>query len=177
MPHSHNVKLRDFVTYCNTVFASDTSLAVAFALLLSYITYLKYSVQSSQYLVLCPQSSTFCVDPSSACDAASISFTSSPSSPSYQSTSLVPRSNLLCPQSSTFCVDPSSACDASSFSSSSASLPSSPSYPSISLVPRSNDSRSVAAHRCLLAVRMASLWSHSSSKSQLPLLGVFPKQR
>ena len=54
-------------------------------------------VQSAHSLVICPQSSTFCVDPSSASDASSSSSTStsSPSSPSYPSTSLVPRSNLL----------------------------------------------------------------------------------
>jgi len=118
------------VTYCNTVFASDTSLAVAFGSPLSYFTYLKYTVQSSHSLVRCPQSSTFCVDPSSACDASSSSSGSSPSSPSHPSTSLVPRSNLLCPQSSTFCIDPSSACDASSSSFASASSPSLPSYTS-----------------------------------------------
>ena len=90
------VQLWDFVTYCNTVFASDTLLAVSFALPLLYFTCLKYTVQSSHSLVLCPQSSTFCVDPSSACDASSSSSASasSPSSPSYPSTSQVPRSNL-----------------------------------------------------------------------------------
>ena len=53
-------------------------------------------VQSSHSLVLCPQSSTFCVDPSSASDASSSSSTSTslPSSPSSPSTSLVPSSNL-----------------------------------------------------------------------------------
>ena len=90
---------------------------------------------------------------------------SSPSSHSYPSTSLVPRSNLLCPQSSTFCVDPSSACDASSSSSASASSPSSPSYPSTSQVPRSNLSSSVTARRHQLAVGMTLLSSPSSSKS------------
>jgi len=72
------VQFWDVVTYHNTVFASDTSLAVAFASPLSYFTNLKYTVQSSQSLVLCTQSSTFCVDPSSACDTSSSS--SAPSS-------------------------------------------------------------------------------------------------
>ena len=69
----------DVVTCYNTVFASDTSLAVALALPLSYFTSLKCTVQSSYTLVLCPQSSTFCVDPSSACDAFSSSFASASS--------------------------------------------------------------------------------------------------
>jgi len=51
-----------------------------------------------QHHLLCPRSSRFCVDPSSACDASSSSSApasaSSPSSPSYPSTSLVPKSNL-----------------------------------------------------------------------------------
>jgi len=136
MSHSHLCLALRFVTYCNRVFASDTSLAVAFALPLLYFTCLKYTVQSSHSLVLCPQSSTFCVDPSSACDATSSSSASLSSLPSSPSTSLVPRSNLLCPQSSTFCIDPSSSCDASSSSSASASSPCSPSYPSTSQVPR-----------------------------------------
>jgi len=69
----------DVVTYFNTVFASDTSLAVAFALLSLYFTGLQYTVPSSHSLVLCPQSSTFCVDPSSACDASSSSSASASS--------------------------------------------------------------------------------------------------
>jgi len=115
----------DFVTYCNTVLASDTSLGVAFALPLSYFTGLKFTVQSSHSLVLCPQSFTFWVDPSSAGDAyaSSSASASSPCSHSSPSTSLVLRSILLCPQSSTFCVDPSLACDACCSSSSSASSP------------------------------------------------------
>jgi len=46
--------------------------------------------------LLCPQSSTFCVDPAPACDASSSSsaHTSSPFAPSYPLTSLVARSNL-----------------------------------------------------------------------------------
>jgi len=120
MPHSHLCLALTFVTYCNTVFASDTSLAVAFASPSSYFTCLKNTVQSAHSLLLCHQWSTFCVDSSSACDSSSSSSASSPSSTSYPSTSLVPRSNLLCPQSSTFCVDPSSACDPSSSSSASA---------------------------------------------------------
>jgi len=56
----------DVVTDYHTVFASDTLLAVAFASPLLYFPGLKYTVQSSHSLVLCPQSSTFCVDPSSA---------------------------------------------------------------------------------------------------------------
>jgi len=59
------VELSDVVTYDNSVFASDKSLGVAFALPLSYFTGLKNTVQSSHSLVLCHQSSTFCVDPSS----------------------------------------------------------------------------------------------------------------
>ena len=163
------------VTYCNTVFASDTSLAIAFASPLSYFTCLKYTVQSSHSLVLYLQSSTFCVDPSSACDTSSCSSASLPTSPSYPSISLVHRSNLLCPQSSTFCADPSSACDASSSSSTSASSPSSPSYPSTSLVPRSHLSSPVTARHRWLAVGMALLSSPSSSKS--PLTPGLPKCR
>jgi hypothetical protein len=154
-------------THCNTVFALDISFAVAFALPLSYFTGLKYTVQSSHSLVLCPQSSTFCIDPSSACDAYSSSSASasSPCSHSSPSTSLVPRSNLLCPQSITFCVDPSSDCDAPSSSSASASSPSSPSYLSTLLVHRSNLSSSVAGLRRRLAVGMVSRTSHSSLSS------------
>jgi len=53
-------------------------------------------VQCSHSLVLWPQSSTSCVDTSSASDASSSSSASasSPSLPSYPSTSLIPRSNL-----------------------------------------------------------------------------------
>ena len=157
----------NFVTYPNTVFASDRSLAVAFASPLSYFTGMKYTVQSSHSLVLCPQSSTFCVDPSSACDAYSTSSASAslPCSHSYPSTSLVARSNLLWPQSSKFCIYPSSACDAASSSSESKSSPSSPSYPSRSLIPTSNLSSSVAGHRQWLGVGMASRPSHSSPSS------------
>ena len=142
------------------VFTSDTLLAVAFALPLLYFTCLKYTVQSSHSLVLCPQSSTFYVDPSSACDASSSSSISalSPSSHSYPSTTLVHRSNLPCPQSSTFCIDLSSACDAfySSSAFASALSPSLPSSLSTSLVPRSDLSSAVAGHHCQLAVGMAS---------------------
>jgi len=70
MPHfPMYVKRWDVVTYFNTVFASDTLLAVGFASALSYVTGLRYTVQCSQSLVLCPQSSTLWVDPSWACDA------------------------------------------------------------------------------------------------------------
>jgi len=48
------VWLWNLVTYYNTVIASDISLAVAFASPLSYFTDLKYTVQSSQSLVLYP---------------------------------------------------------------------------------------------------------------------------
>jgi len=158
------VSVCDVVTYHYAVFASDTSLAIAFPLPLSYFTGLKYTVQSSHSLVLCPESSTFCFDPSSACDASSSSSASLPSSPFYLSTLLVPRSNLHCPQFSTFCVDPSSACDVSSTPSASVSLPSSPSYPSTSLVPRANLLSSVTAHLHRLTVVMAScLWLLSPS--------------
>ena len=63
-------------------------LAIVFALPLLYFTGLKYTVQSSHSLLLCPQSFTFCIDPSSACNAFSISSASalSPSSLSYVST-------------------------------------------------------------------------------------------
>jgi len=78
----------DFDTFCNRVFASDTSLAVAFALPLSYFTWLKYSVQCSHSLVLCHHSSPFCVCPSSFCDAYSSSSPSAllPLSPTSKST-------------------------------------------------------------------------------------------
>jgi hypothetical protein len=148
------------------VFASDTSLADAFASPLLYLTCLKYTVQLSQSPVLYPQSSTFCVDPSSACDASSTSSVSasSPSSHSYRSISLFHRLNLLCPQSSTFCFDPSSAYDSSSSSSASASASSrsSPSDHSTSVVPRWNLSSSVAGRHHQLAMRMASRLSLSS---------------
>ena len=131
------VKLSDLVTYYDTVCALDTFLDVTFASPLSYFTGLKYTVQSSHTLVLCPESCTFWVDASSACNVSSASSASasSASSASYLSTLLVPRSNLLCCQSCTFCVDPSSACDDSSCSSTSAASPSSLSYRSTSLDP------------------------------------------
>jgi len=49
-----HVWLWDFVIYCNTVFASDTLLAVTFASPLSYFTSLKYTVKFSHSIVLCP---------------------------------------------------------------------------------------------------------------------------
>jgi len=97
MPHSPiYVLLSDLVTYHNTVFTSDTSLAVAFASPLSYFTGLNSTVPSSHSLVHCPQSSKFCVDPSLACNVSSSSCasTSLPLLPSYTLTSPVPRSNL-----------------------------------------------------------------------------------
>jgi len=105
----------DVVTYYNTVFSLDTLLAIAFASPSSYFTDLKYTVKSSPSLVLCPQTSTFCIDPSPGCDASSTpsASASAPFLPTYPLTSLIPSSNLLCPQFSTFCVDKSSACDAS----------------------------------------------------------------
>jgi hypothetical protein len=48
-----------FVPHIAVVFTSDTSLAVVFALPLTYFTCLKYTVHSSHSLVLCPQSTTF----------------------------------------------------------------------------------------------------------------------
>ena len=76
------------------VINSDTLLAVAFASQLPYFTFLKHSVQSSHSLVLCPQSSSFCIDPSWACDASSTASLSllMPTSHSFPSTSLVPGS-------------------------------------------------------------------------------------
>jgi len=142
----------DVVTHYNTVFTSDTSLAVAFALPLSYFTGLKYTVQSSYAPVLYPQSSTFCVDSSLPYNGSFSLSASSPSSLSYLSTYLVPRSNLVCPVSSTFCIDPSPASNASSYTSASASSASTPSYTLTSLTPSSNLSSSPAAHRCWLAV-------------------------
>jgi len=140
------VQLCDCVTYHNTGFASDASLAAGFGLPLTYFTGLKYTVQSSHFPILCPQSSTFCVDPASAWDAYSNLSSSvlSPFSHPYPSKSLLSRSNLLCPQSSTFCIDLSSACDTSSSSPPSALSPSSHSYPSTSLICRSTLLCSVA---------------------------------
>jgi len=168
----------NFVTYPNTVFASDRSLAVAFASPLSYFTGMKYTVQSSHSLVLCPQSSTFCVDPSLACDAYSSSSASasSPWSHSYPSTSLVSRSILLCPQSSTFCVDPSSACDAYSTSSASASLPCSHSYPSTSLVARSNLLWPQSSKFCIYPSSACDAASSSSESKSSPSSPSYPSR-
>ena len=71
--------------------------AVAFALPLSYFTGLENSVQSLHSLVLCPESSTFWVDPSSGCNASSLWSESafSPLTPSYLSTLLFRRSILF----------------------------------------------------------------------------------
>jgi len=71
-------------------------LAIAFASPVSYFTGLKYTVQSTHSLVLCPHSSKFCVHSSLACDASSSSSASAspPSSPYYPLTSLVVWSNL-----------------------------------------------------------------------------------
>jgi len=100
-PHIY-VLLCDVVTNYNSVSTSKKSLAIAFALPLSYFTGLRYNVLSSHSLVLCPQSlvlyaqsSKFCIDPSLACEASSSSSASasSPSWPPYPSTSRVPRSN------------------------------------------------------------------------------------
>jgi len=79
------VQFWDVVTYHNTVFVSDTWLAIAFASPLSHFTGRQYTVKSSHSLVLCTHSSTFCVDPLSSSDASSSSSTSAslPSSPSY----------------------------------------------------------------------------------------------
>jgi hypothetical protein len=153
------------------VSTSDRLLAVAFASALFNFTHLKYTVQSSHSLVRCPQSSTFCIHPSSGDDASSSLSTSSPFSCSYSSTLVVRRSNLLCPQSFTFCVDLLSAGDASSCSTASALSPSSPSCLSISLIPRSNLLSSVTACCHWVGVRMASsssLPSPSFSKFSLP---------
>jgi len=80
-PHSPHiyVSLWNVVTYYNTVFTSDSLLAIVFALLLWYFTGLNYTVQSSHSLVLCPQSSTLCIDSSSACNDLSSSSASLPS--------------------------------------------------------------------------------------------------
>jgi len=104
MPHFRKyVYLSDLVTCYNTVFTSDTSFAILFTLQLLDFRGLKYTVQSShsqvlysQSLVLFPQSSKFCVDVLSACDASSSSSSTAlcPLSPSYPLTSLVPWSYL-----------------------------------------------------------------------------------
>jgi len=78
------------------VFASKTSLAVAFATPLMYCTCLKNTGQSSHSLVLHPLSSKFCVDPALDCNASSSASVStlSLSSHSYSPTSLHPWSVL-----------------------------------------------------------------------------------
>jgi hypothetical protein len=111
----------------------------------------KYGVQSSHCPVQCPQSSTICIDPSSAGDASSYSSVSA---------SLVHRSNQLCRQYSTFCVAQSSGCDVSSSYSASASASSlsSTSCFSTSLVPMMNLLSSVAGCHLRLMVQMVSHW-------------------
>jgi hypothetical protein len=67
---------------------------IGFAIIL--FTGLKYTVQSSHSALLCPLFTKFCFNPSFACDALITlsAYPSLQSSPTYPSTSLVPRSNL-----------------------------------------------------------------------------------
>jgi len=133
---------------------------------------MKYTIQFSRSVILCHQTSAFCLDPLSACYASSFSSASSLSAPSYLPTLLVSRSNLLCHQISRIYIDPSSARDAASSSSPSALSHSLPCYPSKSPVPWSNISSLVKVHCHWLAVGMTFCSSHCSRRQS-----TFPSRR